>query len=84
MVHLLVSLLNARYISYDLEDRLSVALFKAHHISMEGIRNGYLFCQKFVYKLDWTSGRSLPIKNFVDYSRVGNISLLLRISFILI
>ena len=50
MVHLLVNLLNARYISYDLEDRLSVALFKAHHISMEGIRNGYLFCQKLFIK----------------------------------
>ena len=50
VVHLLVTLLNARYISYDLEGRLSVALFKAHHISMEGIRNGYLFCQKLFIK----------------------------------
>ena len=55
MVHLLVSLLNARYISYDLEDRLSVALFKAHHISMEGKRNGYLFCQKLF--INWIGPR---------------------------
>ena len=40
MVHLLVNLLNARYISYDVEDRLSAALFKGHHISMEGIPKG--------------------------------------------
>ena len=50
MIDLLVNLLNARYVSYDLEDRLSIALFKGHHISMEGIRKGNLFCQKLLIK----------------------------------
>ena len=36
--------------------------------SMEGIRKGYLFYQKMVYKRvkDWTSGRNLPVQNFIE------------------
>ena len=45
---------------------------KGYHLSMGGIRKGYLFLSKKVYKRvkGWTSGRSLPYETLLSTSTV--------------
>ena len=42
-----------------------LGMLKGYHLSMEGIRKGYLSSQKFPHKKDkgWISGRSLQVTN---------------------